>query len=374
MAPARVRRRGRGLRGARLDRGCTRLGIPRSRSTWARPSTRRSGRPAPMASQSAAPCGLDRPRPDARRRRRGRLAATVDAEGAVSNAARRPLTAPRRRRQGRLGHRAQARLRARRRRPQAHRRHRRGQRARVGHGALNVDGCRIEDDGRTVAVRTSAQTAAATPGRVFGDGLHGSRNLGKPAPPGRWPANVVPDGRKPRRSTSRAGKHESLTARARRHRDLGASNGGMQGGLTSGGVIISPQRHRRRVPVLLRRQGRRLRTPRVNGTAHPTVKPLDLMRWLVRLVHPREPSSSPSQAPAQPSRRASSRASSASPLSARPTTCRSSRSASTDAVTQWQPSSSEATTSDCSSSTRSQRDRHPDRRPHHTLRRRDYFA
>ena len=26
--------------------------------------------------------------------------------------------------------------------------------------------------------------------------------------------------------------------------------------------------------------------PRVNGTAHPTVKPLDLMRWLVRLVTP----------------------------------------------------------------------------------------
>jgi hypothetical protein len=26
--------------------------------------------------------------------------------------------------------------------------------------------------------------------------------------------------------------------------------------------------------------------PRVNGTAHPTVKPLSLMRWLVRLVTP----------------------------------------------------------------------------------------
>lgn len=26
--------------------------------------------------------------------------------------------------------------------------------------------------------------------------------------------------------------------------------------------------------------------PRINGTAHPTVKPLDLMRWLVRLVTP----------------------------------------------------------------------------------------
>ena len=26
--------------------------------------------------------------------------------------------------------------------------------------------------------------------------------------------------------------------------------------------------------------------PRVNGTAHPTVKPLDLMRWLVRLLTP----------------------------------------------------------------------------------------
>ncbi len=27
--------------------------------------------------------------------------------------------------------------------------------------------------------------------------------------------------------------------------------------------------------------------PKVDGVAHPTVKPLDLMRWLVRLVTPR---------------------------------------------------------------------------------------
>jgi hypothetical protein len=45
-------------------------------------------------------------------------------------------------------------------------------------------------------------------------------------------------------------------------------------------------RQRRRLPVLLHREGPGSERVRIDGVAHPTVKPLDLMRWLVRLVTP----------------------------------------------------------------------------------------
>jgi DNA modification methylase len=55
-----------------------------------------------------------------------------------------------------------------------------------GTGALNVDGCRIGEDGGTAGAGVGPQ------GDVYGDGLNGT--FGKPVPGlGRWPANVVLD-------------------------------------------------------------------------------------------------------------------------------------------------------------------------------------
>ena len=65
--------------------------------------------------------------------------------------------------------------------------------------------------------------------------------------------------------------------------------------------------------------------PCVNGTAHLTVKPLDLMRWLVRLCHTtgrHRPRTVRVPVPAPPLRRASRRTCAASRLSGRPIICR----------------------------------------------------
>ena len=60
-----------------------------------------------------------------------------------------------------------------------------------GTGALNIDGCRIETTEPGGRPHISADGGGNSVG-VYGDGLHGSRNLGK-FDQGRWPANVVLD-------------------------------------------------------------------------------------------------------------------------------------------------------------------------------------
>lgn len=187
--------------------------------------------------------------------------------------------------------------------------------ARHGTGAINVDGCRI----------------AAEPGRD----MHGNRGIvggryashenGEPVPHtttdrGRWPANVVLDedaaaaldamsGERPVSGSARNGRPAIGTAydatkivygsgvgarQGRLHNDTGGAsrffycakasrserNAGLDGlpeaevaqryGLTAGGSTPQQTPH--------------LHQPQANH--HPTVKPVALMRWLVRLVTP----------------------------------------------------------------------------------------
>ena len=106
---------------------------------------------------------------------------------------------------------------------------------RHGTGALNIDGCRVEAKGRPA--RESRSEASVS---VFSDGLNGSRAVGT-TDLGRWPANVVLD--------------EAAAAQ------LGDPSR----------FFYCPKASR---------------AERGEGNAHPTVKPVALMRWLVRLVTP----------------------------------------------------------------------------------------
>ena len=107
-----------------------------------------------------------------------------------------------------------------------------------GTGALNVDGCRVGNDGGCAGAGAGA--------RVFGSGLNGT--FAPPVPGlGRWPANLIHDG------------SEEVTG-------------------------------------LLGEAARFFYTPKADGTdrnegtdarnIHPTVKPTDLMQYLCRLVTP----------------------------------------------------------------------------------------
>lgn len=115
-----------------------------------------------------------------------------------------------------------------------------------GTGALNIDACRVPADADYEAKCASVVGLANNRnGDVYGEWSGVREDSAHPA--GRWPTNVV------------------LSA------DQAAE-------LADAGRYFPTFRYEAKAPSDER--------PRVGVVAHPTVKPLDLMRWLVRLVTP----------------------------------------------------------------------------------------
>lgn len=156
-----------------------------------------------------------------------------------------------------------------------------------GTGALNIDATRVGDDGGArrgpddVGVRGRANA-------VLGAGL----DLGNAAPKvpglGRWPANVVLDGVMADELDAQSGVLKSGGGRRN-----GSAREGVYGNYSGedadrsfdaneGGAsrFFPTFRYQAKAPSKER--------PKVDGAAHPTVKPLELMRWLIRLVTPPE--------------------------------------------------------------------------------------
>lgn len=168
-----------------------------------------------------------------------------------------------------------------------------------GTGALNIDGCRIAGKKPDTTRGAGGQHGITSPrgaqGRILDDGA------------GRWPANVVLDEDAARLLDEQSGERTSGQPRIDRGRGgiWSPSDGtpcgpqyGDYGGASRFFYTAKASRAERErmeggpTEPVRRTDGRavdienpRLRTsPRVNH--HPTVKPLDLMRWLVRLVTP----------------------------------------------------------------------------------------
>jgi DNA modification methylase len=181
-----------------------------------------------------------------------------------------------------------------------------------GTGALNIDDCRVatSDDLNGGAysgeyrrqdryVNTDTAPGAAQLSRL-------SRGIGEyQQPQGRWPANVVlthpqaddggdacAEGCVPgcpvadldtqsggaggqASGTTRTGRHESHSRGAFNGTDAPAPFYTDEGGASR---FFPTFRYQAKADTAQR--------PRAGATAHPTVKPLDLMRWLVRLVTP----------------------------------------------------------------------------------------
>jgi site-specific DNA-methyltransferase (adenine-specific) len=165
---------------------------------------------------------------------------------------------------------------------------------RWGTGALNIDGCRIE---------TSDDRSARYAGKPAGQGrslVHaGSISTVWNAPDGRWPANIIHDGSEevlaafpespgqqqhidpnaPSAKTSSvygAMKREGEASADRRYTDKGATN-----------FAALPGARRNDAGSA----ARFFYTAKADaedrlGSKHPTVKPLDLMQYLCRLVTP----------------------------------------------------------------------------------------
>ena len=117
-----------------------------------------------------------------------------------------------------------------------------------GTGAINIDGCRI---GMSDADRAVVDSRSGAGDTTEGWGNIGKRSKGqkfKSAPSGRWPANVLLD------------QHAATWV------DEQAGGGASRFFYTA----KAPKRER----------------PNVDGVQHPTVKPLAIMEWLIRLTTP----------------------------------------------------------------------------------------
>lgn len=148
-----------------------------------------------------------------------------------------------------------------------------------GTGALNIDGCRVE------GVKGWPDSKQYANGIAWGDNKgaaftqDNSQNPAKDL--GRWPANVILDEDQANALDQQSGEGKNSARRAGKGAGLGYHGGGTSvggaGGYDDQGgasrffyVAKAPKKER----------------PIVDGTAHPTVKPLALMQWLVRLVTP----------------------------------------------------------------------------------------
>lgn len=152
-----------------------------------------------------------------------------------------------------------------------------------GTGALNIDGCRIESAPRPVMVRTTTEVAAT----AMSGKSTGATSNGDVTSLGRWPANVILD------------------------EDAAAALDEQSGTLTSGSGAVKRKSGRDRDGNTSSALGKESRPegtpiacfgdsggasrffycPKVSpsergDSTHPTMKPVALMRWLVRLVTP----------------------------------------------------------------------------------------
>jgi site-specific DNA-methyltransferase (adenine-specific) len=162
-----------------------------------------------------------------------------------------------------------------------------------GTGALNIDATRIHTPGSEAKVYSVARTAPgatqnATGRTKFDDG---TRYEGE-TKAGRWPTNVVLDESQADALDAQTGVLKSGTGAVKRasSADRDGNRGAALGAESrpegtpmlsygdSGGAsrFFPTFRYEAKAPTSER--------PNVDGTVHATVKPLELMRWLVRLV------------------------------------------------------------------------------------------
>ena len=141
---------------------------------------------------------------------------------------------------------------------------------RWGTGALNIGACRVNSGPVEKHVRTSTVTGANSMSGTS-TGSTGSGEFVK----GRWPANVLHDGSE----EVVAGFPQTDPSSIGNPRDAAAGNGW---GMTATGSEYDDAGSAARFFYTAKADS----DDRL-GSKHPTVKPVDLMQWLVRLVTPK---------------------------------------------------------------------------------------
>lgn len=148
-----------------------------------------------------------------------------------------------------------------------------------GTGALNIDACRIDmgADYDPNAVQRQSSSSAGM-GGLGESGYKANHEQAKFNAKGRWPANVILD-----ESQAAVLDEQSGTSRSRVGKPRGAASGNGWGMTATGSEYDDTGGASRFFYVIKAPKSER---PVVDGVAHPTVKPVSLMSWLVRLVTP----------------------------------------------------------------------------------------
>ena len=161
-----------------------------------------------------------------------------------------------------------------------------------GTGALNVDGCRVDTGGETITAGLSdPANRSGIVGQAWQAASDKDRNqqaqresLERANAMGRWPANVILDEEAARLLDEQSGERQA----GARPKD---NNVGFGGVYTEGTTRAGVHRTERiefdsggasRFFYCAKASG----AERGEGNTHPTVKPVALMQWLVRLVTP----------------------------------------------------------------------------------------
>lgn len=149
-----------------------------------------------------------------------------------------------------------------------------------GTGALNIDATRTPSTDSQLAEKyASVQNAGARQNSVYGSDER-SREGSAPHDGGRWPTNVLLD-----HSQADALDVQTGVSRSRIGKPRGAAAG--EGwGMTKTGAEYDDEGGASRFFPTFRYEAKAPTSerPNVEGTVHATVKPLALIRWLVRLV------------------------------------------------------------------------------------------
>jgi len=148
-----------------------------------------------------------------------------------------------------------------------------------GVGGLNVDGCRVgmgdEYDPEKVQRQQSTNS-------VFGAGGLVGTEIPTYNAKGRWPANVILDTTAAAMLDQQSGESVS-SDRPRNNGDFKSPAKGYEYAHTTHGHADFGGASR----FFYTPKADRHERPRVEGVSHPTVKPVDLMAYLVRLITPR---------------------------------------------------------------------------------------
>lgn len=155
-----------------------------------------------------------------------------------------------------------------------------------GTGALNIDGCRIASSAEDFAKLSAGVEAIRKRGGSMENSWanHSDLSGASPAnPAGRWPANVILDESQAEALDRQSGVTVGQVGMSKTvggHRFIEGDTETVQkfdyGTSDSGGASR----------FFYTAKANSAERPRVDDVAHPTVKPLELMRYLVRLVTP----------------------------------------------------------------------------------------